>query len=188
MSTTLSAETITASELASRIAAGEHVDLIDVRTPAEYTEIHAEPAVLLPLDRLTPDALKAARTAKDDSPVYVICKSGSRGRQACEKMLAAGLHVINVEGGTTAWAAAGLPVVRGKKTISLERQVRIVAGAMVFAGTLAGALIDPLFLVIPGFVGLGLVFAGVTDSCGMAMILARMPWNQAGAVKNCSVS
>jgi hypothetical protein len=71
-------------------------------------------------------------------------------------------------------------VVRGKKTISLERQVRIVAGSMVFAGTLAGAFANPLFLIIPGFVGAGLVFAGVTDTCGMAMMLAKMPWNQAG--------
>ena len=90
------------------------------------------------------------------------------------------LNVINVEGGTTAWSAAGLPVVRGRKTISLERQVRIAAGSLVFAGTLLGAMVNPLFLIIPGFVGAGLVFAGVTDTCGMAMMLAKMPWNQRG--------
>lgn len=187
MSTTLSAETITPSELASRIAGGQIVDLFDVRTPAEYREIHAEPAKLLPLDKITPEAVKAARSATDDSPVYVICKSGGRGRQACEKLLAAGVPVINIEGGTTAWAAAGLPVVRGKKTMSLERQVRIIAGSLVVMGTVAGAFINPLFLIVPGFVGSGLVFAGVTDTCGMAMMLAKMPWNQAGDVKNCSV-
>lgn len=188
MSTTMSAETITASELATRIANGEEIDLIDVRTPAEYREIHAQPAKLIPLDKLSAKALGDLRVTHKDKPVYVICKSGNRGRQACEKLMAAGIPVVNVEGGTTAWAAAGLPVVRGKKTISLERQVRIVAGAMVFLGTLAGALANPLFLIIPGFVGLGLVFAGVTDSCGMAMILAKMPWNQAGGNASCSAS
>jgi rhodanese-related sulfurtransferase len=179
--------TITAEELASLIKSGEKVDLIDVRTPAEFREIHAEPAVSLPLDRLSADSLKSIRTTGTDQPVYVICKSGNRGRQACEKLKAAGINVVNVEGGTTAWAAAGLAVVKGKKTISLERQVRIVAGLMVFIGTLAGAFVNPLFLIIPGFVGAGLTFAGVTDTCGMAMMLAKMPWNQARAATTCAV-
>ena len=185
MSATIVAETITAEELSNLIKSGEKIDLIDVRTPAEFREIHAEPAKLLPLDKLSAESLKSLRTTAPDQPVYVICKSGNRGRQACDKLRAAGVSVVNVDGGTTAWAAAGLPVVRGKKTISLERQVRIVAGSMVFAGTLAGAFANPLFLIIPGFVGAGLVFAGVTDTCGMAMLLAKMPWNQAGGA-SCS--
>lgn len=175
-----STESITVSELALKIATGVAVDLIDVRTPAEFTEIHAEIARLLPLEKVSAEAVAQLKTAAGDAPVYVICKSGNRGRQACEKLRAAGVHVVNVEGGTTAWAAAGLPVVRGRKTMSLERQVRTVAGALVFVGTLLGAFVDPLFLVVPGFVGAGLVFAGVTDTCGMAMLLARMPWNQRG--------
>lgn len=187
MSATLTAGTITASELGAKLAAGERFDLIDVRTPAEYAEIHAEPARLVPLDRLSADEIRKMRSTSDETPVYVICKSGNRGRQACEKLLAAGLNVVNVEGGTTAWASAGLPVVRGRKTISLERQVRIAAGALVFAGTLLGAFVHPLLLIIPGFVGAGLVFAGVTDTCGMAMMLARMPWNQRGAA-SCSTN
>ena len=87
---------------------------------------------------------------------------------------------MNVEGGTQAWEQAGLPVVRGKKTISLERQVRIAAGALVFLGTILGAAVSPYLLIIPGFVGAGLVFAGITDTCGMGMMLAKMPWNQVG--------
>lgn len=180
------ADSITVSDLASKIAAGEKLDLFDVRTPAEFTEIHAEPAKLLPLDRISAEAVGQMKSCAGDAPVYLICKSGNRGRQACEKLKAAGLNVVNVEGGTTAWAAAGLPVVRGQKAMSLERQVRIVAGAMVFTGTLLGAFVDPLFLVVPGFVGVGLVFAGVTDTCGMAMLLAKMPWNQRGAAVSCA--
>ena len=86
--------------------------------------------------------------------------------------------VVNVEGGTAAWEAAGLPVVRGKKTISLERQVRIAAGVLVLVGSALGYFVHPYFIGVAAFVGAGLTFAGVTDTCGMGMLLARMPWNQ----------
>ena len=86
---------------------------------------------------------------------------------------------VNVEGGTLAWEQAGLPVVRGKKAMSLERQVRIAAGSLVVLGTALGAFVHPGFLGLSAFVGAGLVFAGVTDTCGMGMVLARMPWNRA---------
>ena len=175
----MSVPTITPRELEELRRRGEPVDLIDVRTPVEYREVHAEPARLVPLDALDPRALLEARNGLRDEPLYLICRSGSRGRQACEKLLAAGFtHVINVEGGTLAWEQAGLPVVRGKKAISLERQVRIAAGALVVLGTALGAFVHPAFLGLSAFVGAGLVFAGVTDTCGMGMLLARMPWNQ----------
>ena len=83
-----------------------------------------------------------------------------------------------VDGGTDLWDKIGLPVERGKSVISLERQVRIVAGSLVFAGTLLGAFVNLYLLIIPGVVGAGLVFAGVTDRCGMGLLLARMPWNK----------
>lgn len=178
MNTALTPSSITAAELGAKLAAGERIDLVDVRTPAEFTEIHAEPATLIPLDRISPDEVRKSFGENGDAPIYIICKSGNRGRKACEKLMAAGFHVVNVEGGTTAWVAAGLPVVRGKKTISLERQVRISAGAIVFSGILLCALVHPLFQVVPAVIGAGLVFSGLTDTCGMAMILAKMPWNQ----------
>lgn len=174
----MSVPVITPQRLDEMRRGGEVLDVIDVRTPAEFGEVHADLARNVPLETLDPQEL--VRTRREAGrPLYVICRSGSRGRQACEKILAAGnVPVVNVEGGTLAWEAAGLPVVRGRKTISLERQVRIVAGSLVVAGTVAGWFF-PLALAIPAFVGAGLVFAGVTDTCGMAMLLARMPWNQA---------
>jgi rhodanese-related sulfurtransferase len=157
------------------------VELFDVRTPAEYRELHAEPARLVPLDALDPEAIMRSRGGGGDAPVYVICRTGVRGKKACEKFLAAGYRdVVNVEGGTLAWEQAGLPVVRGTKAMALERQVRIAAGSLVLLGTALGAFWHPVFLGLAAFVGAGLVFAGVTDACGMAMLLARMPWNQAG--------
>ncbi|MBY0588922.1 rhodanese-like domain-containing protein [bacterium] len=172
--------TITPARLASLIDAGHKIVLIDVRTPAEYREMHVPIARLCPLDRLTLDNVQAlAPTKTTADPVYTICRSGSRGAQACQQLGTAGMtNVINVEGGTLAWEAAGLPVVRGKKAISLERQVRIAAGTLVLLGSLLGYLVHPVWIGLAGFVGAGLVFAGITDTCGMGMILAGMPWNQ----------
>lgn len=155
------------------------IELIDVRTPVEFRELHVAAARNVPLDKLDPAAVMQARNGSKHEPLYLICRSGSRGRQACEKFLAAGFtNVLNVEGGTLACVECGLPVVRGKKTISLERQVRIAAGLLVLLGVLLGWLVHPALYGLSAFVGAGLVFAGITDTCGMGMMLARMPWNQ----------
>jgi rhodanese-related sulfurtransferase len=113
----------------------------------------------------------------------VICQKGGRSANACGKLAAAGLtQVVNIDGGTSAWEAAGLSVTRGRQTISLERQVRIAAGSLVLVGALLGYFVHPYWIGLSGFVGAGLVFAGITDTCGMGMLLARMPWNQAAKV------
>jgi len=174
-------ETITPREL-NELRTRQPVDLIDVRTPAEYREVHIDFARLVPLESLDPKAVMASRSSRGDEPVYVVCRSGSRAKRACELMLAGGCgKVASVEGGTLAWEQAGLPVVRGKKAVSLERQVRIAAGSLVLIGSLLGAFVHPAFIGVAAFVGAGLIFAGVTDRCGMALLLARMPWNQAGS-------
>ena len=155
------------------------VDLIDVRTPAEFREVHVAPAKNIPLDRLDPKTILANRNESKDEPIYLICHAGSRGRQACEKFVATGfVNVVNIEGGTSACIAAGLPVVRGKKTISLERQVRIAAGSLVVIGSILAWLVHPWFVSLPAVCGAGLIHAGLTDSCLMGMFFARMPWNQ----------
>lgn len=171
--------TIGPRDLAAKRQGGEPVELIDVRTTVEYREVHCPFARNVPLSDLDPKAVMTARTGPAGAPLYVICKSGGRGRQACEKFLAAGYaNVVNVEGGTSAWAECGLPVNRGKTAISLERQVRIAAGTLVFLGAVLGYFLDPSFVGLSAFVGAGLVFAGVTDTCGMGLALARMPWNR----------
>ena len=174
--------TISPATLADLRRRGEKVTLIDVRTPAEFGEVHVDFAHNIPLDRLD---LQAVRAMGGDGPVYFVCKSGGRSQKACEKLIAAGLeNVVSVEGGTAACEAAGVPVVRGRKVMSLERQVRIAAGALVAVGAALAAFGPDLMWQrigagLAGFVGCGLVFAGVTDTCGMAMLIARMPWNQA---------
>ena len=176
----MSIATISVRDLNERVRAGERIDLIDVRTPAEFREVHVTFASNVPLETFDAGAVLSRHSGTN--PLYVICRSGSRGKQACEKLQAAGCaHVVNVEGGTLAWDQAGFSVVRGRKTISLERQVRIAAGLLVLAGGLLGMFVHPYCAGLAAFVGAGLVFAGVTDTCGMAMVLARMPWNQVDA-------
>lgn len=176
--------TITPEKLAKLRSAGHSIDLIDVRTPVEFREVHVDFARNLPLDRLDPPSVQQGRDTNASQPLYIICRSGSRGKQACEKLAAAGINVVNVEGGTLAWDAAGLPVVRGKKAISLERQVRIAAGFLVLVGAVLAMTVHPYFAGLSAFVGAGLMFAGITDTCGMAMLLARMPWNQVATESN----
>jgi rhodanese-related sulfurtransferase len=169
--------TITPKQLSDLKSSGKPIALLDVRTPIEFEELHVDFAKNVPLDQLSADTVKTA-LRESPEPLYVICHAGSRGKQACEKLGAAGLNVVNVDGGTVAWEAAGLQVTRGaSKVISLERQVRIAAGGMVVLGTLLGVLLHPAFFALSAFVGAGLVFAGVTDHCGMALLLAKMPWN-----------
>ena len=151
--------TISPRDLAARRQAGQPVELIDVRTPVEFREVHADLARNAPLSDLDPAAVMNAR-GQPDAPLYVICQSGSRGRQACEKFLVAGFaNVVNVEGGTRAWAECGLPVNRGQKAISLERQVRIAAGALVLLGVGLG-FVHPALFGIAAFVGRGAAVRG----------------------------
>ncbi|MFW6058679.1 MAG: rhodanese-like domain-containing protein [Phycisphaeraceae bacterium] len=172
-------------EAMERIERDEHATLIDVRTPAEFEQEHAEGARLVSLDELDPERFAQERGDRAGEAVYVLCRTGSRAATAAGKLRRAGLHQVHVvEGGTEAWVAAGLPVKRGRRTMSLERQVRIAAGSLVLLSVVLGWLVHPLLYAIAAFVGGGLVFAGVTDTCGMGMLLARMPWNRRGSKRN----
>lgn len=173
-------QTIPSQAVQAEIAAGKVVDLIDVRSPAEFASVHAEAAVNIPLDRLDPGQAMAARKAARDEPLYVICHSGARSRSACEAFLNAGYdNVRSVEGGTRAWEAAGLPVVRGRSGVSVERQVRAIIGLGVLTGmVLVLATGNPWFSLVSGFFGAGLLMAGITDLCPLALLVAAMPWNR----------
>ena len=179
--------TLTPARLAALHREGRTIDLIDVRTPVEFREIHVEFARNVPLDELDPGALPALRRGPPGDPLYVVCRSGDRGRRACEKLRQAGIaDAVNIEGGTTACVEAGLPVVRGPKGVSLERQVRIAAGSLTLLGAGLAWFVHPAFVGLAAFVGAGLALAGITDTCGMGMLLARMPWNRGGGAGSCS--
>lgn len=142
----------------------------------EFAEGHVPQMRSVPLDELKPSSLQLQK----DQPVYLLCRSGQRATKAAEKFAKEGfLQPIIVEGGTLAWIEANLPVARSTvKVISLERQVRIAAGALVFTGVLLAYFADARFIWLSSFVGAGLMFAGITDFCGMGLLIARMPWNK----------
>jgi rhodanese-related sulfurtransferase len=174
----MSSQTISPKQLFELMSHGKSIHLVDVRTPAEYQEIHVDIAKNIPLDKLSPSALGVDPNSTE--PIYVICRSGARGSQACQSLLGSGLsNVVNVEGGTMAWAQAGLPVTRGKKTIALDRQVRMLAGSLIFLFSLLALVHDTRWAILSGLMGAGLLHAGLFDSCMMGMCLAKMPWNQA---------
>ena len=149
---------------------------LDVRTPAEFEDAHIDGATLHPVTELKPSEVTTALKGK--SYCVVVCGSGGRATKAAERLAASGIPGLRVlEGGMKAWRAQGLPVVEGKKTISIERQVRIGAGSLVVLGSVLALVVHPGWIALSAFVGAGLVFSGVTDTCGMALVLARMPWN-----------
>lgn len=152
---------------------------LDVRTPVEHREVHIDGCRLVPLDAL--DAGVMARELAGLKAV-VVCRSGTRAKQAAAMLGAAGVMDCAVlDGGMQAWQASGLPVVRGPKAMSLERQVRVAAGLMVLAGVALGTWVHPVWYGWSAFVGAGLVFAGLTDWCGLGLLLARAPWNKVRA-------
>ncbi|OKH24308.1 rhodanese-like domain-containing protein [Chroogloeocystis siderophila] len=152
------------------------VNLVDVREPAENAREKIPGSVLMPLSNFNPADVPFA----PEKPTVLYCRTGNRSAQAAQKLFAAGVNEVeHLEGGLTAWIEAGYPTQVNKKApISLMRQVQIVAGSLVLIGTLLGAFVSLWFLLLSGFVGAGLMFAGITDTCALGMLLAKMPWNQ----------
>jgi rhodanese-related sulfurtransferase len=153
----------------------QKITLIDVREPGEFGGEHIKGATLLPLSQFDPNSPKL----QGDKDIVLYCQSGNRSRQAAQKLLAAGVpEVMQLKGGINGWKQAGYPVEVNKNApISIFRQVQIVAGTLVFTGTVLGYFF-PGFLFLSGFVGAGLVFAGISNTCAMGMLLAKLPYNQ----------
>jgi len=175
----MSAHTISVEELGSKLLAGTPLTFIDVRTPGEYERLHLPAARLVPLVGLDPAQVASLRKSPED-PVYAICASGARSAMACKKLEAAGVSpVISVDGGITAWEAAGLPVERAAPDgMSIERQIRIIAGLVVLSGLLLGRFVHPRFRWVSGVAAGALTISGVTGFCGLALLLAKAPWNK----------
>lgn len=170
------ADRVVMNPIAPRDVETGKVLLLDVRTPDEFLAAHVEGAVLHPLQGLNADA--AAKLGAGKTTV-LICRTGYRANLAAERLAAAGHANLKVlEGGMDGWKQAGLPYVRGRQTISLERQIRIGIGALVVTGVALGYFAHPGWLLLPAFVGAGSLFAGITDWCGLGLLLARMPWNK----------
>lgn len=158
--------------------------VVDVRSGAEVRGEWLDGCIHLPIHELSAESLSdhlASKDCDDCQPVYLLCASGNRAKKAAHQLndgLENPLYVI--DGGIEALKSTSLPIRKGEKlTMSLERQVRIAAGVLVLLGVVVGITIAPWGFAISAFVGAGLTFAGVTDTCAMGMMLARMPWNRA---------
>ncbi|MBP7134200.1 rhodanese-like domain-containing protein [Patescibacteria group bacterium] len=152
------------------------VEFINVCTPDEYKAKHIEGVKSMPLDQL------AARLSElqEKKTIYVHCRSGNRSKRAIEELERLGVkaELVNVEGGLMAWETAGLKTASTSSRIPLTQQVFIVAGSLILLGVVLTYVGGVGFLLLPGFIGAGLVFAGLTGWCGMALLLSKMPWNK----------
>ncbi len=165
-----------ADEVVRRVRAVGAGSVIDVRSPVEVLGESVPGAVAVPLDQLEArlDEVRAV-----PAPRLLLCRSGARAGKAMETLTALGVDGLSVmSGGLEAYRAAGGSTVSAGSHMSLERQVRVAAGSLSLLGVILGFLLHPGFFGLSGFVGAGLVFAGVTDWCGMGLLLARAPWNQ----------
>ncbi len=170
----------TVNEINALLDSGNECQVIDVREFSEFDSERIANAQLMPLSNFE----KHVDEIDHSRPVYLMCRSGNRAKQAADKLSNKGFTDIHViEGGMAAWSGANLPIIKGNSKIwSLERQVRFVAGLLVLSGVLLSVVVSPYAILISGFVGAGLAFSALTDTCGMGMILARMPWNKAPIV------
>jgi len=165
--------TVTISPAEARLQMEAGARLIDIRSPSEFARMHVPGSLNIPQDQLA-----AARLPQ--GPLLFTCRSGAR-TAACASQIAArtGMEVAILDGGLMAWGEAGLPILIDRsQPIDIMRQVQIVAGSLILVGVLLGLFADPAFLGLAGFVGAGLTFAGVSGWCGMAKLLALMPWNR----------
>jgi rhodanese-related sulfurtransferase len=156
-------------------AAGRKAQLVDVRSATEFATAHLPGAINIPLEQIE------LRTADLDAqaPVVLVCQGGTRAHLASTLLAGSGKDLVLLEGGTDAWLKAGYPVVRSTASRwALERQVRLVAGILVAVGAFLAVVTSIWWLVVPAFVGCGLIFAGSTGFCPMGEVLARLPWNR----------
>ncbi|GAA2372684.1 rhodanese-like domain-containing protein [Dactylosporangium salmoneum] len=168
--------TLPVDDLRHLMESGGTPRLIDVRTPGEFETAHIPSSCNIPLDLLREHGNELR--AHLDEEVVLVCRSGQRASQADQVLAAAGLPNLRVlDGGTSAWQAAGGPVCRGRVRWDLERQVRLVAGSIVLVAVVLSVVAPPVKW-IAGLIGAGLTIAALSGTCAMGMLLAKLPYNR----------
>ena len=159
------------------------IRILDVRTGGEFENSHIPGSYNVPLDTLGEHVRDLADV---DHPVVLVCQSGGRASQAHEKLTEAGkatLHIL--EGGMTSWQAAGGDLTVGNTTRwAMDRQVRFVAGTFAIVAVVASIFVPGLEWIAAG-VGAGLAYSAVSNTCAMAAVLAKLPYNRTNA---CDIS
>lgn len=165
-----------AKELHEVMKDGQSIQIVDVREMPEYAADRISASANVPLSQLKSHADRVSR----ERPIFLVCESDSRANQAGRKFEAMGFNDLTVlKGGLNSWRKESYPLETGQAAVwAMDRQVRFTAGLVILWGIIFSYLIHPLFVLISIFIGAGLVFSAVTDWCGMAILLGKMPWNR----------
>lgn len=168
---------MTVKEVNDALSRGTKVCLVDVRTAGEYRSLHIEGSRLVPLGRFNPQV--AAEVSEGAELRVLFCQGGMRAARAKEMLLGTGgAEWAVMDGGVRAWNSAGLPVVRGRFFLSLERQTFLVAGSLALLGVILGVWVHQYYLAFSAMVGLGLIFTALSGTCPMGLLLGILPWNR----------
>ncbi|MFA4933014.1 MAG: rhodanese-like domain-containing protein [Candidatus Omnitrophota bacterium] len=172
----LSLEMVTPKEANLLTGNDPQVKFLDVRSVLEFNQAHIKDSINLPIDML---AAKVNELSQAKQAYIVLCRTGNRSPMAADMLIQSGIHPVKVmDGGMVRWQKERLPVVRGEGGVSLERQVRVIAGSLVLSGILLSWFIHTWFIGISIFVCCGLIYAGLTDNCLMGMLLMNLPYNK----------
>ena len=175
---------ITLNQLDELIHSNTKPQLIDVRNPSEFAAAHIPGAINIPMDQI-----ESRLSDLHDDEVVLVCQSGKRASMTCEMIQQHHPKLRVLDGGTSGWQEAQRPVVSSTQTRwSLDRQVRLGAGLLILIGMALGFLVNPAWFGLAAFVGAGLTFAGLTDVCGMAFVLAKLPWNKPAQCSNSNLN
>lgn len=185
-----SIELVSPADTKQMMETDSNVKLLDVRSPLEFSQVHIDGSINIPIDILS---FKINELGKAGEKYIVLCRTGNRSPMAADMLMQSGLNGVKVlDGGIIQWQKGKCAVVKGQGNISLERQVRIIAGSIVLLGILLSLFIHPGFIAISIFVSCGLIFAGITDTCLMGMLLMKLPFNKKAYVSTlggtCSIS
>lgn len=169
-------EMVSPKEAVSLAQKNQRVKLLDVRSALEFAEVHIKDSINVPIDMIS---AKINDLSLSGQAYIVLCRTGNRSPMAADMLIQSGIHDVKVmQGGMTRWQKEGLPATKGEGGISLERQVRLIAGILVLLGIILSWIVHWAFIFIPVFVSCGLIFAGLTDNCLMGMLLMKLPYNK----------
>ncbi len=168
-------------EIAKQWLESKEACIIDVREHSEHQHQSIKGSCLIPIGQISEDKIPHEFR---DKKIILHCQRGGRSSRACTQLLSENpaLDIYNLEGGILGWSERGLETSRphegAKFSMSIERQVRLTAGLLVFVGCLLTFFVNFNFIALPAFIGFGLMFTAIIDWCGMAKFLSKMPWNK----------
>jgi len=169
-------EMITPKDALGIVEKNPPVKLLDVRSALEFSQVHIKDSINIPIDMLF---AKINDLSQSRQSYIVLCRTGNRSPMAADMLIQSGIHGVKVmQGGMTRWQKEGLSVIKGEGGISLERQVRLIAGSLVLLGIILSWFVHWAFIFVPVFVSCGLIFAGLTDNCLMGILLMKLPYNK----------